>query len=734
MKILRLSVLFALVASAEETRLWVQTSFAEFEKGTAEGVLIRSDGALELAPRIAEIQDSGAAYIWDLAVDSKGAVYAAAGPDAKVFRIAPEGAESVFFETEAIEVHALAIDSQDNVYAATAPDSIVYKIDPSGESSEFYDPDSSYVWDMEFGQSGELYVATGDAGEIHRVGADGAGEVYYRTGETHVRSLAIDSDGNLIVGTDPSGLILRVGPDASGDVRAFVLYQSAKKEITSLTLGSGGAIYAAGVGARTPNQPAVPTAAPRPPTATATVAVTTGTAPQQQASAQQTAAVQPLPRPANFARQVRGGTSVTRISAEGEPQEVWTDAQDIVYSLGIDGDGKLLLGSGDRGRLMRLESDTVWSVLATLPSKQVTAFALGPDGAVRFATSNVGKVYSVGPELVREGSFESDILDAKSFSRWGRMEWRGETNGGTAEVRARSGNLTPPARNWSGWSAPASDPAGLRSDAPSARFSQWKATLKASGDGAPRLDSVSLYYRPSNIAPKITLLELTPPNFKFPPRRTTVQLKTVTLPALGAAQPRRAAAQQSGPQTLSAAQGFMGARWAATDANGDELVSRVEIKGDAEQSWKLLDDELKFLELSWDSSGFADGLYRIRVTVSDEPSNPAGVERSTSRVSEPFRIDNSEPAITNLDVTRNGGRLRVRFDAADSATKIEEATYSIDGGEWQAALPTTELFDSNQASFDFETALVEDGERILAVRVVDERGNSTVQRAVVAGR
>ena len=76
----------------------------------------------------------------------------------------------------------------------------------------------------------------------------------------------------------------------------------------------------------------------------------------------------------------------------------------------------------------------------------------------------------------------------------------------------------------------------------------------------------------------------------------------------------------------------------------------------------------------------------------------------------------------------------MRFDAADSATKIEEATYSIDGGEWQAALPTTELFDSNQASFDFETALVEDGERILAVRVVDERGNSTVQRAVVAGR
>lgn len=177
----------------------------------------------------------------------------------------------------------------------------------------------------------------------------------------------------------------------------------------------------------------------------------------------------------------------------------------------------------------------------------------------------------------------------------------------------------------------------------------------------------------------------------------------------------------------------MSARWSVTDANGDKLVSRVEIKGAAEQSWKLLEDDLQFPELSWDSSGFGDGLYRIRVTVSDEPSNTAGVERTTSRVSEPFQIDNSEPAISNLDVTRSAGRLRVKFDAADSATKIKEATYSIDGGEWQAALPTTELFDSNQLSFDFQTAPVEDGERILAVRVVDERGNSIVQRAVVAG-
>ena len=730
MKALRLILLTALVASAEETRVWVQTSFAELEKGSAEGVLIRSDGALELAPRIQEQHDPGVGYIWDLAVDSKGAVYAASGPDAIVTKVEPNGSASSFFETDAIEIHALAIDAQDNVFAATAPDSVIYKVTPSGESSEFYKPGASYVWDMAFGPDGELYVATGDEGEIHRVTPDGSGKVYYRTGETHVRSLAVNAEGQVIVGTDPSGLILQVGRDSSGDVKGFVLYQSPKKEITSLALGIDGAIYAAGAGTRTAPHPSVPVATRL--VTTSTTAAAAAGAGGQQAGTRPTPTVQAVPSPAAFALLVHGGTTVTRISPDGEPSDIWSHRQDIVYALGVDADGKVLLGSGDRGRLLRLESDSVWSVVTSLASKQVTAFSRGADGGMRFATSNVGKIYSLGPKLESEGSFESDVLDARSFSKWGRLEWRGDGNGGSVAVSARSGNLTPPARNWSDWSTPATQPSGVRSDAPAARFSQWKATLRDSGDSSPRLDSVSLYYLPSNIAPKITLLELAPPNFKFPPRRTTVQLKTLSLPAIGAAKPRRPVSKQTGPQTLSAAQGFMSARWAAADANGDGLQSRVEIKGDGEQSWKLLAEELTFPEFSWDSRVFADGRYKIRVTVSDSPANPAGSELQAVRISEPFLVDNSEPAIAGLNVSRTSGRLRVRFEASDAATKIDQASYSVDGGEWQPTLPTTEIFDSQQLSFDFETLEVEAGERVVAVRVIDERGNSTVQRAIVA--
>ena len=44
-----------------------------------------------------------------------GTIYAAAGPEASVIRIAPNGERSVFFETDAIEIHQDAIHKGDRV-------------------------------------------------------------------------------------------------------------------------------------------------------------------------------------------------------------------------------------------------------------------------------------------------------------------------------------------------------------------------------------------------------------------------------------------------------------------------------------------------------------------------------------------------------------------------------------------------------------------------------------------
>ena len=41
------------------------------------------------------------------------------------------------------------------------------------------------------------------------------------------------------------------------------------------------------------------------------------------------------------------------------------------------------------------------------------------------------------------------------------------------------------------------------------------------------------------------------------------------------------------------AKGFIGARWAASDENGDTLIYKVEIRGKHESNWKLLKDKVK---------------------------------------------------------------------------------------------------------------------------------------------
>src|SRR5271155_1690143 len=86
------ALLTALPATAERMRFWRQTTYEEFEKGTAKGVALRSDGRLVPAPRFQQLADPNLAYLWALAADSQGHVYAAGGSTAKVLRLEEKGA------------------------------------------------------------------------------------------------------------------------------------------------------------------------------------------------------------------------------------------------------------------------------------------------------------------------------------------------------------------------------------------------------------------------------------------------------------------------------------------------------------------------------------------------------------------------------------------------------------------------------------------------------------------
>jgi sugar lactone lactonase YvrE len=712
---------------AGQTRTWSQGGYADFEKGVIRNLSLRSDGVITLAPRSRELLDTSSPYLWALARDSQGNLYAGGGTGARLHRIEPNGKSRVVAELDGLEIHGIAVDRQDRVYAATSPDGKVYRIASAGKPEVFFDPKSKYIWGLAFGPSGDLFVATGDRGEIFRVAPDGKGSVFFRTDETHVRSLAVDPKGALVVGTEPGGLVIRVSASGEG----FVLYQMAKKEVTAVAVAPDGTIYASAVGAK----PAVPSGGSTPLALPPQIPIAGQPAGGIQVQVTTRPAAPPPASVAPAAQPLIGGSEVCRIEPNGNPRRVWTHPQDVVYALAIEPAGRVLVGAGNKGNIYRIESPTRYTSLLHLPSTQITAFVPAPDGRVFAATGNIGKVYEIGAAPEKEGAIESDVFDAGLFSTWGRLTFDGKANGGAIAVSTRSGNHDQPQKYWSQWSGAVTSDKGERIASPAARFVQWRATLTAGPNGSsPEVYSVDVAYLTKNREPRIDEVEITPVNYRFPaPSSSSSAASTLSLPAMGRGSGSSSSLSldsSSGP-TLTYAKGVMSARWLAGDPNGDTLLYTVEIRGSQETRWKPVKEKVREKYVSWDSTAFADGEYRIRVTASDSPSNPPGEALAVSIESDPFFLDNTPPRIAGLAASRSGNRIEAAWHAADALNNLKKAEYSLDGGEWTIVAPVGGLSDSLELDYKLTLDVAGPGEHTVAVRVQDDYDNQSAEKVVV---
>jgi hypothetical protein len=390
-----------------------------------------------------------------------------------------------------------------------------------------------------------------------------------------------------------------------------------------------------------------------------------------------------------------------------------------------------ILGTGNKGNIYRVDSQLVSTLVVNAAPTQITAIATGPAGTLFAATGNVGKLFQIGPAFEKQGTYESDPLDAGSFAYWGRVNQKVEN--GAVRIETRSGNLDRPQNNWSPWAS--LDAAG-RVVSPPARFLQYRITMDATPSGqSPELREIELAWMAKNVAPSIEEVEITPPNYRFSPPSVlpAPPARTLTLPSLG--QRRRtvpAVSLNTGTSstTMQYAKGNAGARWAATDPNGDEMIYKVEIRGTNERDWKLLRDKVKESHLSWESTTYPDGEYQLRVTASDMPDNPPHQALATQLESERFTIDNTPPRITGLTGTRSGNQLTLKWQAGDERSIIQKAEYSVNGGEWIVAEPSTHLSDAPQLDYAVTVANAA-AEATVAVRVTDEYDNAGVEKVVV---
>lgn len=750
--ILAAVLLCAEAAQAEHTRFWQQSTFDEFDRGTHKGVALRSDGTLMPAPEFKQLADPALAYVWALAVDSRGRLYAAGGSDAKVVRLNGDEKPVTVFESSELEAQAMAIDKHDNLYVGTAPDGKVYKVTPDGQHSVFFDPKAKYIWALAFDPSGTLFVATGDTGEVFAVNPDGTGKLFYKSDETHARSLAFDSRGNLLVGTDPSGLIIRVPinghssglPDAG---KAFVIYETDKKEVTSITIGHHGSIYAASVGNKAPRRPRTGTAAN--PAASQLAAALAAAArsgaqqatPNEALSAAPTGAIM-FPTFLN----PTGGSEVYRIAPNGSPASLWSSAQDVVYTLGFSPTHHLLLGTGNHGDVIQLDDQHLFSSLADSDASQVTALLPGPDRTIYVATANPGKIFALGPAYAAEGSFESEPFDAKIYSRWGRLTWWGENSGaGRIDFYVRSGNTSEPDDYWSPWTGPYTSNSGSAVDCPPARFAQWRAVFHVTGEqDQPTLSWVKLAYLRNNVAPVIDGIAIQDPGIRAqsfgannggqPQAPTVVPLRE---PQTSSEQGESFAAFTQGrvreshfsaPPQGFVAKGYQTVVWSVHDDNDDDLVYSLYYRGEGEKEWKLLKDKIHDDFYSWDTTTMPDGAYYLKLVASDAPSNPAGDALTTEMVSDRFQIDNVPPTIENIRASTTSGDWHVRFTAHDSGSAIARTSYSLDAGDWQMVFPIGQLTDSPSEDYDVVLHDLPAGEHTVSVRVFDDFKNTATAK------
>ena len=731
--ILAILMLAALPAGAVDTAFWQVGSYEEFLQGTLRDVSLNREGRLRLAPESRAVFSPDETLALALATDKNKNIYIGTGHQGKVFKVDPSGKGSVLFTAREPEIFALAVAADGTLFVGSSPEGKIYRVALDGKSAEFADLKTKYIWALVFDAKGNLFASTGDQGKIFKIDSSGKSELFFDSKQTHVMCLTFDRDGNLLAGSVPNGLVFRITPQA----KAFVLYQSSYPEIHDLALDSEGRIYAAALGgAGGKGSPDFFQMTPSPGAGQGGVTTVTASTevPGKDAKETQTpgqtgpagSAGRPAPQGAGFpAAQIpQGRGSLILIRPDNTVETVWSSNGETIFGLAVRGN-QVLFSTDSNGRIFELdpaiEGPKVTLLAQTRETLATRLLLQGTDLYV--ATSNIAKLFRLTGGQGKEGSYESSVKDTKFISKWGTLAWRADApSGSTLEFFTRSGNSDRPDSTWSDWAGPYKKSEGEVIQSPSARFLQWKAVFKSDKDNGPDLSEVTVSYLNQNLPPQVRSVSAISAGDRAVSSGTSSGASsnlTVTVSGSGSS---------SG---LSAGKAAAVVSWQAEDPNGDQLTYSVYARGDDEQEWHLLKDELRQTNYTIEANTLADGRYVARVVASDESSNPSGQARQAEMASAPFWLDNTPPSVTAGKTEVNANGVQVQFLVHDTVSLVRHAEVSVDGKDWVDANSDDGIVDSKDEAFSLKPGKLGPGEHVILLRAFDAAGNAGIGKAMV---
>ena len=151
----------------------------ELKKGAQEGVSVSTRGRLAPTPALERLGSAeipgGAAHVWAVASDAAGNVFLGTGPDGRIVRVAPGGAEKVVFTVADPIVTALAVTANGDLLAGTGPSGRIWRIQPDGSGSVWCETGERYVWSLLVARDGSVFAGTGEEGLVLRIHRSGTG-------------------------------------------------------------------------------------------------------------------------------------------------------------------------------------------------------------------------------------------------------------------------------------------------------------------------------------------------------------------------------------------------------------------------------------------------------------------------------------------------------------------------------------------------------------------------------
>jgi hypothetical protein len=183
----------------------------------------------------------GTEHVWQVAYDEKKkALFAATGPEGKLYRITENGDAQVYFDAPEQHLMSVAVAPDGTVYAGASDKAKLYKITAPGKASVLYDFDRTEVRAIAINKKGEVFaianeIKTGGGaptranrgdgapaapasaapktkgkGTLYKFSGDGVPDQLLDDSDEHYTSLALADDGRPYVGTGVEGRVYTV--------------------------------------------------------------------------------------------------------------------------------------------------------------------------------------------------------------------------------------------------------------------------------------------------------------------------------------------------------------------------------------------------------------------------------------------------------------------------------------------------------------------------------------------